>query len=185
MSYKPKYCCQCGDKIERADWNFLTSRRFCELCETNFRHLDWMPKAFFASAAILTIFSLGLFFQKPEKTLVVSSNQPQNFLSNANQNSVSTNSALKQTTNSTISQQANDNLTMPPKSAADTTTKQAEKIKSTDIQTNVAAEETVYFCGAQTKKGTPCTRHVKLRGARCWQHPGQAAMMPPDKLIAN
>ncbi|MET0648438.1 MAG: hypothetical protein ABW208_17640 [Pyrinomonadaceae bacterium] len=43
-------------------------------------------------------------------------------------------------------------------------------------------EEVVYVCGARTKKGTPCQRRV--RGpARCWQHRGKPAILPPSKLI--
>jgi hypothetical protein len=32
------------------------------------------------------------------------------------------------------------------------------------------ATEPVYYCGAMTKKGTPCTRRVKIKGTFCWQH---------------
>jgi hypothetical protein len=43
-------------------------------------------------------------------------------------------------------------------------------------------EEVVYICGARTKKGTPCQRRV--RGpARCWQHRGRSAILPPSKLV--
>src|SRR5688572_24916965 len=42
-------------------------------------------------------------------------------------------------------------------------------------------EEEVYLCGAQTKKGTPCSRRVHGL-VRCWQHKGARAMMPTDKL---
>ena len=42
-------------------------------------------------------------------------------------------------------------------------------------------EEVVYLCGAQTKKGTPCSRRVH-GPVRCWQHKGTRAMMSQDKL---
>ena len=45
-------------------------------------------------------------------------------------------------------------------------------------------DEPVYFCGAQTKKGTPCSRRVK-GGGRCWQHKDKEAMLPQEELIAN
>lgn len=32
----------------------------------------------------------------------------------------------------------------------------------------------VYYCGALTKKGTPCKHRVKHQGDRCWQHKGVA-----------
>src|SRR5690606_28069530 len=37
MFYKPKFCCQCGEKVERAEWRLWTSRRFCEFCGTEFK----------------------------------------------------------------------------------------------------------------------------------------------------
>ncbi|MEQ1764043.1 MAG: hypothetical protein ABL984_12975 [Pyrinomonadaceae bacterium] len=30
-----------------------------------------------------------------------------------------------------------------------------------------------YFCGALTKRGTPCSRKVKAKGLRCFQHEGR------------
>jgi len=36
--------------------------------------------------------------------------------------------------------------------------------------------EPVYYCGAATKKGTPCSRRVKRPGERCWQHTGMPSM---------
>ncbi len=185
MSYEPKYCCQCGDKIERADRGFLTSRRFCELCETDFRHLDWMPKVMLAAAGFLTLVSLGLFFIKPEKSLIVSSNQPQNFSSSVSQNTAPPAQVPKQISGSTISQRANDNLTLTPKSANEIASVRTSNTTLPQNQPSaVTASETIYFCGAQTKKGTPCTRRVK-GGGRCWQHTGQPAMLPQEKLIAN
>ncbi len=41
-------------------------------------------------------------------------------------------------------------------------------------QNNLATKgspEEVYLCGAPTKKGTACTRRVKIKGF-CWQHKG-------------
>ncbi|HEY0765009.1 MAG TPA: hypothetical protein VGD61_21700 [Pyrinomonadaceae bacterium] len=48
-------------------------------------------------------------------------------------------------------------------------------------QPPITAEQT-YQCGARTKKGTPCSRRVH-GPVRCWQHKGQKAMLPQDKLI--
>jgi hypothetical protein len=44
------------------------------------------------------------------------------------------------------------------------------------------ADETVYICGARTKKGTPCRRRVHVAGDRCYQHKGMPAMVSLDKL---
>jgi hypothetical protein len=37
----------------------------------------------------------------------------------------------------------------------------------------VTAPKPVYYCGALTKKGTPCKHWVKKAGERCWQHRGK------------
>ena len=51
-----------------------------------------------------------------------------------------------------------------------------------DTQPSTASnEEEVYLCGAQTKKGTPCSRRVH-GPVRCWQHKGARAMTSPEKL---
>ena len=42
--------------------------------------------------------------------------------------------------------------------------------------------EQTYQCGARTKKGTPCSRRVH-GPVRCWQHKGQKAMLPLEKLL--
>jgi len=41
--------------------------------------------------------------------------------------------------------------------------------------------EEVYICGARTKKGKPCSRRVH-GPVRCWQHKGEKAMLPQEKL---
>jgi hypothetical protein len=45
-----------------------------------------------------------------------------------------------------------------------------------------SSDETVYICGARTKKGTPCRRRVHAAGERCYQHKGMPAMVSLDKL---
>lgn len=45
-----------------------------------------------------------------------------------------------------------------------------------------ATDDTVYICGARTKKGSPCRRRVHAAGERCYQHKGMPAMVPLDKL---
>ena len=186
MAFKPNFCCVCGDKIERAEWSWTASRRFCDVCETNFRHLDWTPRIVLVVGLILTIASLGVFLKKPEKSLIVSSaNQPLNFTSNANRSANSQTDSRQANFDSTNFQTANGGGAQP-KTDAVAAAKPIEKTKSPETQPTAAAwaDEKIYFCGARTKKGTPCTRRVK-GGGRCWQHVGQPAMLPPEKLIAN
>jgi hypothetical protein len=49
---------------------------------------------------------------------------------------------------------------------------------------NPEANEPIYYCGAETKKGTPCSRRVK-GNVRCYQHVGMPAMAAADKLRIN
>ena len=44
--------------------------------------------------------------------------------------------------------------------------------------------EEIYICGARTKKGTPCSRRVH-GPVRCWQHKGEKAMLPQEKLLVK
>ncbi|HEY6044974.1 MAG TPA: hypothetical protein VIU65_00140 [Pyrinomonadaceae bacterium] len=46
-------------------------------------------------------------------------------------------------------------------------------------------DDTVYICGARTRKGTPCKRRVHVAGDRCYQHKGKPAMVPLEKLVIN
>lgn len=54
---------------------------------------------------------------------------------------------------------------------------------STVAQPAATIEQT-YICGARTKKGTPCSRRVH-GPVRCWQHKGEKAMLPLEKLIVK
>lgn len=56
---------------------------------------------------------------------------------------------------------------------------------SADSRTAPQPDDEVYICGARTKKGTPCRRHVHVAGERCFQHKGLPAMLPLEKLIVK
>src|SRR5687767_15365653 len=64
MLYRPNFCCHCGEKIARARWTPLTSRRFCEFCEIEQQQHELLPKAligvaFLVGAAGLTAYIGG------------------------------------------------------------------------------------------------------------------------------
>lgn len=173
MTYKPNYCCQCGEKIERIDWN-LKSRRFCELCETDLGIYDWLPRIAFVGGIVLAIFGFGSYWMRPAKSLNTSSNQFISSLPNVNKDAVKPSNI-----NNQIQTPKSESNRQPSKPQQNSTPK-ANTVLSSPSQ----PQEIVYFCGAQTKKGTPCSRRVRS-GGRCWQHIGQAAMLPSDKLVAN
>ena len=186
MFYKPAYCCHCGEKIDRAKWGIKDSRRFCESCASEFVLKEWIPRAIVFGGVLALLFGFGTLLRKTEKPLSVatsnaSTNPAQNqksqqFLSNANvQNPVppsnSTNNAPSQ-----AQKQNPSDLKSPESLRLQTGAKSADKQNP--------ASGAVYFCGARTKKGTPCSRRVK-GGGRCWQHSGQPAMLPPEKLLIS
>ena len=179
MPYKPKYCCQCGEKIDRVEWKAWTSPRFCELCATEFGIHDWTPRVLLGIALLFGLYGIGSYFQKPEKQLNVASSQfaVTNGLNDAPPKTapqVSTGSGVQLP--SPTSNSVSPGKTRTVESASDLKTKRAE-------MPVVESPEKVYFCGAQTKKGTMCSRRVK-NGGRCWQHEGQPALLPQEKLIA-
>lgn len=134
---------------------------------------------------------VGNFWRKPEKNLIVAQNQtkPIDAPDGGGRNfAAQTNAA--QNANQTIAQQQPVNQTKESVAAetkaAPVVSKPYEQVKTLANQppTKTAAQEVIYFCGAQTKKGVPCTHRVK-GGGRCWQHADQPAMLPPEKLIAS
>ncbi len=185
MFYKPKYCSNCSDKIERVHWNLLTSEKFCELCETNFRTQEWLPRI---AGLILAIFGFaGLigYLRNDPKPLKISADAAVAKVAAPNRESANqapVRNLIESRNNNAAQNLPNAATVSREQSAAPPALTQNTQPKSAKNQPNVA--EAVYFCGAETKKGTPCSRKVK-GGGRCWQHENQKAMLPNEKLIAN
>lgn len=53
-SYRPNFCCECGQKIVRLRWHVWTNRRFCDKCFRAFAKVHWLQPS-------LTIFAILLF----------------------------------------------------------------------------------------------------------------------------
>lgn len=180
MPYKPKHCCQCGEKIDRLDWKPWTSRRFCELCETEFGIYEWLSRGLFGVGLLLGLFGIGSYLQRDDKPLNVAPKQTVSGVPSIRSNVVEQTNASQVSTNNAV-----QTLAQSSKSAAQIKsqvgTKASDpKTKKIESSTNEPSEE-LYFCGAATKKGTMCSRRMK-GGGRCWQHVGQAAMLPQQKL---
>lgn len=178
--YKPNFCAECGEKIERESWHFWSSRRFCENCEPVYR----MNRIFPAALAGTLLFFGGMFFgqigQRYERQPAIVSTQsalstispvsaeklppaaPKQLFA-ANQASQDRNSAADQAPLQNLS---------PPETA------------KSQAPGNLPAPQTpvaVYTCGARTQKGTPCSRRVRAFGTRCWQHFGKPSMLENRK----
>jgi len=190
MLYKPKFCCHCGEEIERVDWGLSVSRRFCELCETQNKIYDWLPRLLVGIGLSFGIIGLGFYWQKPEKPLNVATHQIVSNKTQVNKNPANQNDSLQLSESGSVqdlekTQQntsANQLLTKSQAVALKQKAQQQAQTKPIENQPP-SVQKITYFCGAQTKKGTPCSRRVK--SGRCFQHVGQPAMLPPEKLIAS
>ena len=157
LLYRPHFCCHCGEKILRAKWTALTSRRFCDFCAVEQKQHDLLPRV--AAILLLTLGGAGI-------TSYLGSGKPGT--RPANTPSVERGETKKTATtpaNVSIAAKASE---VQPASNADGA---AANIKQLSAKAN-SSTEAVYYCGAITKKGTACTRRVKSPG-RCWQHLGQ------------
>jgi hypothetical protein len=163
MFYKPNFCCSCGEKIERAKWTLFTSRRFCGVCETEHKGIDYLPRAAVALAALITVLGAASYLR---------SGHPAGDSSGAAKGRARFAAGVVDSTKTAALQQpqpANEKV------ASVTPASQAPTAVTNSLQRQTpqkTSTEAVYFCGALTKKGTACTRRVKTKG-RCWQHQGQ------------
>lgn len=166
MFYHPNFCCHCGEKIIRAKWTPLTSRRFCDFCAIEQKQHDLLPRAAAVAAILIGVAGLMAYFgsdDNPRSTPNAASEIREIKNASAQRSVVSLNTMRANVSESTLA-----NSLPQASNAAPANTKQR------DIRPNSSTER-VYYCGAMTKKGTACTRRVKTPG-RCWQHTGQPAM---------
>ena len=170
MLYRPKYCCNCGEKIERVHWNLKTSRRFCELCETDFVLEDWLPRV--AVVLVIAFGAIGaagfLRTEVKEPAPVSRGTVPPAAAADQNpetRNAVAaTRPATGQERQTRVSQSNTAANELPPEKGQ---------------PKRAGGEERFSFCGAETKKGTPCSRRVR-KGERCWQHSGRPSISEAD-----
>lgn len=168
--YQPKFCCHCGEAIERVDWTLWTSRRFCAVCASVQKHYDLLPRVILAIGLTVGLFGISGFMARQSdqtsKPLQIASAKPASL-------------AAKQ---SPAASPANADRTLMPSIPHDQSPI-ANPDRQLPIQNKPKAveSEAVYFCGAATKKGTPCSRRVKAPG-RCWQHVGQPSMVADTKV---
>jgi hypothetical protein len=168
MFYKPKFCSDCGEKVERSDWKPWTSRRFCELCETDHKMGEWLPRMVFAVGILGAVFGLGTWLQRPEKPLNIIRTVQAADLTGKTENAAP--QAVRNTADPAESFKTSDlNITNKEVSAP---------------QPQNPASDNVYYCGAATKQGMPCKRLVK-GGGRCWQHIGKLPIKPENKTPAG
>ena len=171
MLFRPNFCANCGEKIERADWGILTSRRFCPVCESEFKGQDLIPRAAVVVGILIGVFGFGSYLKSGAAgTNSLTVRQPARLLEQRPSDSPVVQTEVKPETVSPT----------PVATLPQTAVAQPTSIHAITPKMAVAAESQ-YYCGAETKKGTPCTRRVK-GNTRCYQHTGMPAMLPAEKL---
>jgi hypothetical protein len=161
MLYRPKYCCNCSEKIERDDWRLWTSRRFCALCETEYKPYDLLPRVVVIMGIAFVLFGIGSYFRSPDpgprQQLFTTSARPSQKLKPA-----------------TLSTTPESGTNAPVRTGAGEGESQINEQPKKEKHTS---DERVFYCGAITRKGSPCTRRVKKQGF-CWQHAKSSQIAP-------
>lgn len=158
MLYRPKYCCNCGERIERAEWGLLTSRRFCDFCSTENLGIEWGSRSAAALGLILGVFGFASFFGGAENDAPARSEPPP---VTAEKRFLKPPPAEVRSTEP-----------VSPSAEAPGQALPAQAFVAPAEPEKAAPPSAKYFCGYPTKKGTPCSRKVKTKGARCYQHDG-------------
>jgi hypothetical protein len=184
MLFRPKFCTNCATRIERETWLPWTSRRFCETCEIEFKGREWLLR--FAVGFTLLI-GLGGF-----GTAWFGGNRPPDDRVTLRRETAD--GMPRRQTESEGTQAANrvpaTALAAIPPARTDVREPQPGPVRQVPqtapqlTQTPVIAES-VYHCGAETRKGTPCSRRVKDPNTRCYQHAGMPTMLALESKTAT
>lgn len=176
MFYRPHFCCHCGEKIIRAKWTPLTSRRFCDFCAIEQKQHDLIPRA--AAIAVILFGAAGMTAYLGSGR---SARAPESATTSAAKFRDSRTGPTPTANEMRAANLSRANLSAPAETNSESASIGAapSNIKQRSTERN-SSTEAVYYCGAITKKGTACTRRVKSPG-RCWQHSGQ----PPMSSLQN
>lgn len=164
--YRPNFCADCGERVERRRWRVWTSRRFCAACERRFGRGRLLRAALLCALLVGVGFALGRAGRDTGTPLVI-------------ERAESSDSAAAREGAGESGGAAGG---VGADGAAVKPTAPAYGPDGTERERPTDPAEVVSICGARTQKGTPCSRRVRGTG-RCWQHRGRAAMLPPGKLV--
>lgn len=166
MLYKPRFCCHCGQKITRIEWNLLTSRRFCEVCAEENKSTTYIQRGLISAGILGTVFGIGSIFggasadranAPAEAPVALKSAAPV---------------AKDQLPPTNFEKQTQSPVAVSPQPTAEA----ERQIASREAPKSAS----VFQCGAMTKKGTACSRRVKASGDRCYQHEGKPSVLTED-----
>lgn len=171
MLFRPNFCANCGEKVERAEWFPWTSRRFCIVCETEFKGHDLIRWGAIGLCLLVGLIGVGGYLGSgATESGLQAVKQPKKLVEQPSP-------AVKPPpANVAASAQIPSNLAVngqPEQRNISSTT--GTRPPAQQLQPKMVVDEAVNFCGAETKKGTPCSRRVK-GNTRCFQHIGMPAM---------
>ena len=183
MLYRPKFCANCGDKIERVEWPLTASRRFCPVCESEYKGQDLIPRVLVGAGVLMGILGLGSYLNvgPPRDTVLLKQPKKAAEVTSGRQE-MPKNVAASAGTIDTAGVNSGQLQAAPQVQMPGNATNAPSPVRPAGLQTPVAQQQ--YFCGAETKKGTPCSRRVK-GNVRCYQHQGMPAMAGAEKLKIN
>lgn len=166
--FRPSFCAHCGEKIERSDWGILTSRRFCDVCATENIGHEMFPRIVVGMGVLAGIFGFGSYLKSGSGDEMRALRQPRPVIDQS--------APGRQLTAANAVKPPAGNLAMPANQATGQMLSAAKPAsKPPLVKPQVAVDEPIYYCGAATKKGTPCSRRVK-GNSRCFQHTGLPSM---------
>src|SRR5262245_18894700 len=87
MLFRPSFCANCGEKIERTEWRIWTSRRFCQVCETEFKGQDLIPRAVVFVGVFAGVLGVGGYLKSGPGAETAATVQPKRFAEKQTQTS--------------------------------------------------------------------------------------------------
>ena len=177
MLFRPSFCANCGERIDRPEWFPWTSRRFCQVCEIEFKGQDLIPRIIVGLGIIVGLFGVGGYLKSDvpryEQQALKQARRIDEPLSPPTKVEASVAPVPRnESANSAVSGQLQ-------RHSLSSTPITQDKLSSAGQKR--ATDEPIYYCSAETKKGTPCSRRVRAN-TRCYQHIGMPAMVSAEKL---
>ncbi len=177
MFYRPNFCCNCGEKIQRAEWKLTASRRFCDVCEVENKGHEWLMRSVVGLSLVAGIFGFGTYMSTSGRNDQIVPTRAEQSADDRRNSAVPSSRPQRLVAETGQAPPISSSIEGP--AAADLSNLAVGSARKEQLKPqNSASDEPVYFCGAMTKKGKPCSRRVKIKG-RCWQHIGQPSAMEP------